>query len=99
MLQGLVIGATAQSTALTILDSSSGFDLAAVYSLARSQTSPDAAVAEQLVTLPYLTLPCDRASPPDLVPATLYVSRDMAAPQPVLKQLAAVLASAPGKPT
>ena len=93
MLQGLVVGATAQATALAILDSSNGFDLAAVYSLAQLQTPTDAAVAERLVTLL-----CNRASPQDLVPAALYVCRDVAAPQHVLQRLATELASAPGEP-
>lgn len=92
VLQGLVVGATAQSTALAILDSSSGFDLAAVYSLAQLHTSSDAAFAEQLVTLL-----CERVSPRDLLPATLYVYRDMAAPRHVLQRVAAVLASVPGE--
>lgn len=92
MLQGLVIGVTAQATALATLDTSNGFDLAAVYSLARLQTSPDAVVAEHLVTLL-----CNRAAPQDLVPAALYVYRYVAAPQHVLQRLAAMLASAPGE--
>ena len=62
-----------------------------MYSLAQLQTSPDAAFAEQFVTLL-----CERASARDLIPAAQYVYRDMAAPQHVLQRLAAVLASVPG---
>ena len=51
MLQGLVIGDAARSTALAILDSSSGFDLAALYALAGLQTSPDTAFAQHLFAL------------------------------------------------
>lgn len=94
MLQGLVIGATAQATALAILDTSNGIDLAAVHSLAWLQISPDPAVAERLVTLL-----CERASPQDLVPATLYVYQGMAAPWHVLQRLAVVLASVSGVPS
>ena len=92
MLQGLVVGAKAQSTALAVLDSSNGFDLAAAYSLAQLWPSSDAAFAELLVTLL-----CERASFQDLIPATQYVYRDMDAPQHVLQRLAAVLASVSGK--
>ena len=92
MLQSLVIGTTARSTALAILDSSSGFDLAAVYAFAGLQTSPDTAFAEDL-----FALLCKRASAQDLVPATQYVYQDKAVPQHVLQRLAAVLASIPGE--
>ena len=88
------MGTTARATALAILDSSSGFELAAVYSLAQLQTSPDLAFAEHLITLL-----CKRASAQDLIPATQHVYRDMAAPQHILQRLAAVLASVPGEPS